>query len=190
VTAPRPRIQLVREGNPGHRTADELEPGIVLPPGVPEEPHWPSLFPTSGAVRKRKTRAEKPEMAEARERHNQRVEQEAIDQRQAIALAHETWAWVTRVLDPAGILTEADQLILVDLCLTWVRIRQAEEDISRSGLRQLGERGWTRNGSITTAGQYRQHWKWLCAQLGLSPVARDRVKGAPVGDDDDSGFDV
>ncbi|MFI9846511.1 phage terminase small subunit P27 family [Nonomuraea sp. NPDC051941] len=39
---PKPYLQAVREGNPGHK---RLTPGMVLPASEPVEPDWADLFP-------------------------------------------------------------------------------------------------------------------------------------------------
>ncbi len=184
--APKPSLEIVRDGNPGHHGSERLGRGLKLRPELPPEPDWRSWF-TPGAKdgapkRVRRRKAETDAEFTARQ-----ADAGAVDE--ACALASTTWRWVCGVLDPGGLLTAADLLVLTDLCVTWVRLVQCERDISTNGLRQLGERGWQRNGSITTAMAYRQQWKWLCGQLGLSPVARDGLKGGSD-DDEDSPFDV
>jgi P27 family predicted phage terminase small subunit len=184
--APKPALEIVREGNPGHHSSERLARGVKVPPGRPPEPDWRSWFTPGRAdgspKRVRRRKAETDAEFEARQ-----AKASAVDG--ACAEASEVWRWACGVLDAAGLISAVDLLVLTDLCVTWVRLAQAERDISTNGLRQLGERGWQRNGSITTAMAYRQQWKWLCGQLGLSPVARDGLKGGSD-DDEDSPFDV
>lgn len=188
--APTPALQIVREGNPGHHGQDRTEGGVKLPPARPPEPDWAEWFaPRLDLRRRRKRRNETPADVAEREAANRAVDEQRAGVQWAIDQASATWAWVCGVLDPAGLVTLADQLILTDLCVTWVRIREAERDVSEHGLSRETDRGIVRNGSIITAGQYRAHWKWLCGQLGLSPVARDSLKGG-ADDDEDSPFDV
>jgi phage terminase small subunit len=158
---------------------------------VPEEPHWPTLLPPpANATKRRKRRNETPEDAEARERFNARAEEAAQAHRAIIDRCHETWRWAVGSLMPADLVSHADALILTDLAITWARLIQAEQEISTQGTKVFTERGWVRNSSVVTAGQYRQHWKWLAGQLGLSPVARDAMRGESGPGEDESPFDV
>lgn len=180
--APKPALQVVREGNPGHHGNARLARGVRLPPGRPDEPDWRTWFAPEGVriVRRRKGESD-ADLAQRK--------QAAEFVSEACSQASLVWRWASGVLDPQGLVTHADALILADLAVTWVRIRQAEQDVSVNGLRHEGKHGMQRNGSIVTAMQYRAHWKWLCGQLGLSPVARDGMN--PEGDDGEgSPFDV
>lgn len=159
----------IREGNPSKRGRAELDKGVRLPVKAPVEPGWVRWFPTDAA-------GDEPDWLVAQ---NEAAREEASG----------IWARVVSILDAEGVLAEIDEFILADLCVVVVRIGQAERDVSRHGLRQEGERGWTRNGSITSAKQYRDHFRWICGQLGLSPVARDALVSGGPGDDEGGPFD-
>lgn len=189
--APTPLRLVARDGNPGHKTREQLAPGVVLPPGTPEEPHWPTLLPPpADAVKRRKRRTETPQEALEREEHNARADVLLASHRELVDRCHVTWRWAVGSLEPAGLVSQAEALILADLAITWARVIQAEQEVSAQGTKVFTERGWVRNTSVITAGQYRQHWKWLVGQLGLSPVARDAMRGDPGPGEDESPFDV
>jgi P27 family predicted phage terminase small subunit len=101
---------------------------------------------------------------------------------------------VTPTLDVMGMLAAVDLVALADWCVCVARLEECEREITRLGLVLEGERGWQRNGAAIIAAQYRQRLGHLSAQFGLSPLARDQLRGdtraAPVGAEVDSPFDV
>lgn len=191
--APRPRHLKAIEGNPGHEAKEKLAPGLQLPPAVLEEPEWADWFPSSSSVKVPRKRAkETAEQTREREALAARKAWELEESKRARADASKEWRRVVRTLNRHGLLADVDHVVLADYAVCWARLLQCERDISAHGLRQRGERGWQRNGSITSAKSYRDQLKFYVGQLGLSPVARDGF--APTGDggDDDgeSVFDV
>lgn len=152
--APRPSLQLVREGNPGHRSRARLEGGLRLAPGAPTEPDWRQWFPGSDAP-----------MVRARK------------------VAREQWRCVVGVLDAQGLLTALDTLLLVDFCRVAARIDQVERDLSANGLLVEGRRGRSRNPAVTVLNQLRSTLRFYVGQLGLSPVARDQLPSAAPNSD-------
>lgn len=150
--ARKPNLQVVREGNPDHRTRAELDRGLKVRPEAPAEPDWREWFPV---VQKGDA---KPVNEKAR--------------RDARAV----WQRVVPVLDASGVLSTLDLDLLTDVCVTVVRLRQCERDISISGLRLEGDRGQVRNPNVVSAKQYRDQLRYLAGQLGLSPVERDYLQ--------------
>lgn len=161
--APKPRLQVVREGNPGRRPVKE---GLKLPPKAPAEPDWREWFTVTSGPRS--------------------------DENQVCrGIARATWRHVVPVLDAQGLLATIDATVLADLCVCVARIRLCERDISRRGLWVMGERGAVKNPSVTAANQYRTQLKFYVAELGLAPSSRGSLeppKGG--GDDDENPFDV
>lgn len=195
--ARKPNLVVVKEGNPGHRTQEDLARGLKLKPGVPDEPKWAEVFVPRAVLVPRRRAQETPAEVERRERRQLERRVARDEAKLAARWASEVWRKATRILDAAGVLSDVDWLVLEDLAVTAVRIRQAERDVSMHGLRQEGERGWQRNGSITTATQYRTHFRWLAGELGLTPAARDGLAapadpgGAGDGEEEGAGdFDV
>jgi P27 family predicted phage terminase small subunit len=159
----RPPLQVVREGNPGHRPVSE---GVKVPPAELVEPDWLELFPAP--------------------RGNADVQ--AVNRR-CREVARREWRRVVPVLRVAAGLAEVDAMILTDYCVCVARIDQCEREISRRGLLQLGERGWQKNGATTIVGQYRTQLKAYIGELGLSPSARGRMTPPKGDDDEDDPFD-
>ena len=189
--APRPAHLKVVEGNPGHEAVAALAGGLKLKPEAPAEPDWSEWFPVkSGVVVPRKRPKETAAQTRAREDAAALRRWLDSENRWGRAEASKAWRRVVDVLDAQGLLASLDLFLLSDLCVTWVRVQQAERDISTNGLRQRGERGWQRNGSITTAKAYRDHFRFLVGQFGLSPVARDGMPGDGSDEDAGSPFDV
>lgn len=191
---PKPNLQVVREGNPQNRSKEKLERGLLLPPAALEEPDWAAWFPSSSAVSVPRRRAkETAEQTRLREELGERRRWELEENKRARADASRWWRAKVRVMARHGMVSELDDTILADAAVCVARIGQCERDVSANGLRQRGERGWTRNGSVTSAKAYRDQLKFYVAQLGLSPVARDGFAptGGGEGDDDgESPFDV
>jgi len=99
---PAPKLRAVkeREGNPGKRP---LPQGVRLPPAVPAEPPWPSVFPPTrdGSERLRK-------------------------------VARAKWALWSRWLGSQGILAEIDDGALETACVAFSEFREATRSGSTS----------------------------------------------------------
>ena len=156
--AKKPKLKVVKEGNPGHRpVADELR----LPPKVPPEPDWVSVFP---AARSGPHRAEN-----IRDR----------------AVARTRWRLWTQILDAQGLVASVDELVLQDAAVAAARLEQCERDISLRGIWVEGYRGTpVKNPCVTAAAQLRLALKSYIAHLGLSPVARTHIPPREGGPDD------
>jgi P27 family predicted phage terminase small subunit len=157
--APKPYLQVVREGNPGQR---KVEPGVVLPPADLDEPDWLDTFPIV------------PD-----------PDEQAVNRR-AREVARREWRRVAPVLKHSAGLAEVDATLLHDYCVCVARIDQCEREISTGGLLIKGERGWQKNGATTIVGQYRTQLRSYIGELGLSPSARTRLT-PPKGPGDDEG---
>jgi P27 family predicted phage terminase small subunit len=159
----RPPLQVVREGNPGHRPVSE---GIKLPPADLTEPDWLETFPP--------VRGDQHQQASTR---------------RCREVARREWRRVVPVLKVTAGLAEVDAQLLHDYCVCVARIDQCEREMSRRGLLIEGERGWQKNGATTVAGQYRQQLRAYIGELGLSPSARGRIAPPKGDDDEDDPFD-
>lgn len=167
----RPALALVREGNAGHHSKQRLERGLRLPPQAPPEPDWSERFPPKRGDQKGT----------------------AVNSR-CRKVARATWRRVVPQLDNMGMLARVDEDALVDLCVCVARIDQSERQLSSEGLTMQGERGVQRNGVAIIAKGYRDRLKHLEVQFGLTPLARDAMRGDPGGasgeEEADSPFDV
>lgn len=153
----KPLLQVVREGNPGHRP---LEPGLLLPPAELAEPDWAETFP-----------AVKGAHAQVNERLR--------------AVAAREWGRVVPVLKHTAGLAAVDAAALHEYCVVVARIDQCERALSTDGLLMQSERGWTKHGATTIVSQYRAHYKILLREFGLSPSARRSLTPVETSDDDD-----
>jgi P27 family predicted phage terminase small subunit len=158
---PRPALQVVRDGNPGHRPIRE---SVVVPPDDLPEPEWLEVWP---AVR------DKP--------------QQAVNRR-ARDVASREWRRVVPVLKVAAGLGAPDAHVLRDYCICVARIDECERELSTSGLLMAGERGWQKNGATTIVAQYRTQLARYIGELGLSPSARTRLVPKKDADDDGDPF--
>lgn len=156
---PKPALQVVRSGNPGHRPVKE---SVKLPVGVLAEPIWSQTFVagTDDDVTAR-----------------------------LVEVASTEWRRVVPVLTVSAGVADVDLNVLHDYCVCVARIDQCERALSRDGLMMQGERGWMKNGHTTIVGQYRQQLRSYVVELGLSPSARVKLPPAGDDDDEDSVFD-
>lgn len=189
---PKPSLQVVREGNPGHRPVRE---GVKVPRTPPAEPDWEGIFPviTPGPKPRMKRNPEDADAALAEYQlaveawMRTREASDASDRCRAYAAAE--WARIVPVLDHCAGLGVTDRTVLVDYCVCAARLDLVEHHITLQGLITQGQKGPVRNPLTTIAGQYRQQIARYVGELGLSPSARGRLS-PPEGDpDDDDVFD-
>jgi len=169
--APRPALQVVREGNNGRKTKKELAGQVQLPPveaDVLREPNW-------GEWLKFASQAEFPE-----------------DAVEAGAVASEEWRRLVSEMAANKLLAAVDVAVLREHCLTLARIKLCEADIGRNGIAVPSKTGLVKNPAVTAANQYRTHLRWTSAQLFVTPAARARghAEGGHGDDEDDDIFDV
>lgn len=166
MSARKPALQIVREGNPGKHAKGRLEQGVRLPPAAPAEPGWADVFPT--------VRGD---------------QQQQVYVKRLRAWAREEWRRVVAQLDPQGLLAQIDAAILMDHAVAYAIARECVRDLALRGLQMEGERGWQKNGATTILAQQRDRLKHTTVQLGCSPVARDAMNPREAGDDGSSPFD-
>lgn len=177
--APRPKLQILREGNPTGLAKAKIERQVELDPAAPVEPDWAAWFPDLEPVGDDAD----PTLAAL------------VEDRQAEAELHrlhatEEWDRVVPPLDAKGYLAAVDATALADYCVTVARVLGFERDITLRGTWVMSERGAVRNPSISAANQYRAHLRHLMTNLYLTPVARARaLAGVPTGDGDEDPFD-
>ncbi len=185
---PKPALQVVREGNPGHRPVRE---GVKVPPTELVEPDWAEQFPKVPIPEKPRA----PAGADDEELKEYRREVEAW---QRIKLASQAadfgrgvaareWARVVPILQFAAGLSAVDRSTAVDYCVCVARLEWCERRLSVEGLISMGQRGPCRNPLTTVASQYRTQLKAYIGELGLSPSSRGRITPPEGGDDDDDG---
>src|ERR1700748_1202294 len=147
-TKPKPHLQGVREGNPGHR---QRSPGLVMS-GRLSEPDWAQLLPGS---------------------ENAKARGETIRARN---VARELWRRLAPVLARSAGLSGEMAETLTDYCVTWARIDQGERALSRQGVIVTGLMGQlVKNPWTTVLHQYRAQFRSLTGELGLTPAAATRI---------------
>ncbi|MFH9011221.1 P27 family phage terminase small subunit [Streptomyces sp. NPDC017943] len=185
---PKPALQVVREGNPGHRPVRE---GSRVPPSELAEPDWTEYFPEIKVGRKPRAPrgADDLELQEYKDEvaawMRLKLAAEASDAGRAAAARE--WATVIPVLQRAIGLAGVDRSVAVDYCVCVARLEWCERRLSVEGLITMGQRGPCKNPLTTVAAQYRTQLKAYVGELGLSPSARGRIAPPEGGDDDDDG---
>lgn len=177
----RPALQVIREGNPGHRP---VEPGVMLPPGDLPEPRWSDVFPAPVPVDL--PDMPDPETAELVARLIGRGYRAEAERARRVASAE--WRRIVPVLVRSAGLADVDLTTVRDYCVTVARIDQGERALSRGGALMMGERGWQKSGWTTILGQYRSQLRVYIRELGLSPSARRGIEPTGGGDDGDDPF--
>lgn len=188
---PKPALQVVREGNPGHRPVRE---GAKVPPSELVEPDWAEFFPEIKVGRKPRAPrgADEEQLQEYREEvaawMRLKLAAEAAEAGRTVAARE--WANVIPVLRHAIGLSGVDRSVAVDYCVCVARLEWCERRLSLEGLITMGQRGPCRNPLTTVATQYRTQLKAYVGELGLSPSSRGRIAPPEGGDpDDDDVFD-
>lgn len=110
MTAAKPRLEVVREGNPGKRP---LRNDLELPPHSPQEPKWKDVLPDPDDEDR------KADVALARK------------------VAAESWGRWSRVLGAVGILSELDSDWLCDAAVCKGQLAVANRDWARKGAQSL-----------------------------------------------------
>jgi phage terminase, small subunit, putative, P27 family len=167
------------------------------PPAEFAEPDWTKIMPESKAPRKPKEPERDPD--ESIEHFTQRVyrwekQMQAYElRRQAIngtrfvkKRASAEWQRVVPVLRNSVGLSDVDHSLVKDYCICVARLEWCEHELSREGLKVLGQRGETKNGLQTTANGYRAAVRTYTRELGLSPSARTSIPARPDDDGDES----
>ncbi|MCF0087154.1 MULTISPECIES: P27 family phage terminase small subunit [unclassified Streptomyces] len=188
---PKPALQVVREGNPGHRPVRE---GVKVPPSELVEPEWSELFPDVPVPDKPRAPAgaDDEELKEYRREvaHWQRIKLASEAASFSRDVAGREWSRVVPILVTAAGLSVVDRSTAVDYCVCVARLEWCERRLSVEGLISMGQRGPCRNPLTTIASQYRTQLKTYIGELGLSPSSRGRIAPPEGGDpDDDSVFD-
>ncbi|MFJ2407098.1 P27 family phage terminase small subunit [Streptomyces xanthochromogenes] len=102
--------------------------------------------------------------------------------------AADVWARTIPALVHSAGLTDPQRETAIEYCVTVARLWQAERELSRTGLVVETERGNVKSPWVTIAGQYRNHFRSLVGELGLSPAAATRITPPESGGADDDGI--
>lgn len=188
--APKPTLQVVREGNPGHRPVKDGAKAPLIQ--TLEEPDWRDYFPTA----RKPARPKKPAGAgdpdvdilyelELMAWHRTVRNIDGVTRCRARARAE--WRQVVPILVKSIGLAQLDRTTVIDYCVTVARLEQCEHRISVEGILVPGQKGTVRNPLAPVVQQYRAALKIYIGELGLSPSTRGSM--APPGDGDDGDDD-
>ena len=152
----KPTLQVIREGNPGHRA---LRDPVVLPPTALVEPTWVELLPGSDVEMKR---------ARATAAGVWSLTAETLSRSVGLVAAQQD--------------TLVDYCITRARIEQGERALSREGVVVSAG---RADRGQVKNAWTTILNQYRPHFRSLVAELGLSPSSASRLTRPDTSDDDD-----
>jgi len=98
--------------------------------------------------------------------------------------ARKEWNRLLEMIGSAGAVARPDADVLAAYCETIALYRQALQQIRDEGLTYSGETGIKRHPAVAIASDARKDLLRLAAELGLTPVSRQRLKIEDVGKDE------
>jgi len=98
--------------------------------------------------------------------------------------ARAMWGRVVRELHAAGVLSAADEGVLTGYCVAYGLLVMGMRDVAERGATVQGERAEKPNPSVTLVNSAMTQLRGYGAELGLSPVARQRLQ-SPTRDEDE-----
>ena len=94
--------------------------------------------------------------------------------------ARDKWSELAPILATHGLLTKCDLDTLALYCATWVRWREAEENLDREGSTTTAQSGYQQiSPHYTIAKNSLAGLRALADRLGLNPSARTRIEVPP-----------
>lgn len=97
------------------------------------------------------------------------------------------WAFVAASL-PKGLLCRADTSILERFVIAWNRYRKCDDEIKVDGLTVKTPQGLIRHPLLGLQKDLAREMHACGAELGLSPVARERLSASSLKEDDPMGW--
>lgn len=97
------------------------------------------------------------------------------------------WSFVVRSL-PKGLLCRADTAVLERFVVAWSRYRKCQEIIDDEGLMIRTPQGAIRHPLLSAVNNLSREMQSAGSELGLSPVAREKLSAATLKDDDPMGW--
>jgi P27 family predicted phage terminase small subunit len=102
------------------------------------------------------------------------------------AAARKKWQSAGEQLVAAQLLTELDLDMLASYASTWASIVDAEKTIAKEGQTFAGDNGPRKHPCVAIVESARKDLKALAEQLGLTPLARQRIRCEPGGEEKDA----
>lgn len=97
------------------------------------------------------------------------------------------WDFVCSSLPP-GVLARADRSIMERYVVAWARWRECDQAIKADGLMVKTINGWVKHPLMATMTAIAKEIGACGAELGMSPVARQRINAAKLNPDDEMGW--
>jgi P27 family predicted phage terminase small subunit len=97
------------------------------------------------------------------------------------------WSFVVRSL-PDGLLCRADTAILERFVIAWSRYRECQKQIEDDGLMIKTPQGAIRHPLLPVVNNLSREMTSIGSELGLSPVAREKLSAARLDADDPMGW--
>jgi P27 family predicted phage terminase small subunit len=97
------------------------------------------------------------------------------------------WRFVVASL-PAGVLARADTSIMERYVVAWARWREADEAVKADGMLVKTPQGVIKHPLLSAMNGLQREMHACGAELGLSPVARQRIMATKVDPDDEMGW--
>jgi P27 family predicted phage terminase small subunit len=91
-------------------------------------------------------------------------------------IAKQVWKELVRVLDAAGVLTQADRNHMAMYCVACERWQKAEAKMKAKDLVLKGKHGAGQNPYLAIANRAMEQMEHFGAKLGLNPADRKRIK--------------
>lgn len=104
--------------------------------------------------------------------------------------ARAEWRKVAPILTARRILTETDLTSLAHYCAAAGLVREAQKIIDREGMVTMTERGLRAHPAVRIQSDAMTRARLLAAELGLTPVSRNRQTIRTDQEDDDSASDL
>jgi len=96
----------------------------------------------------------------------------------------ELWAFIVRST-PVGVLARADASILERYVVAWARWRECDEAVKADGMVVMAKQGPLKHPLLATLNIIGKEMLAYGAELGLSPVARQRIMATKIDPDDE-----
>jgi len=97
------------------------------------------------------------------------------------------WDFVCSAL-PAGVLARADRSIMERYVVAWSRWRECDVSIKADGLMVKTSQGWIKHPLMATMTALAKEMGACGAEIGMSPVARQRIAATKTDPDDEMGW--
>lgn len=137
---------------------------MKLPPKLPPEPKWEDVFPVTKGPR-------------------------AAENRRCRAQARWFWRLYIDNMGPIGVVSLLDDVILRRAAINFARLDAAERETSIEGMTHKTDYGTVKHPATTVVNLLDARLIQQMRDLGMTPLARERLRPPGEESDDESDFD-